>query len=80
MKILFNGLGPKDTVTTDDKIYRNGDYIELEDIHAKTYVDVGIAIEIKNKEDEKEVKVLQKLEQKNAVKRKEIEHKMKEGE
>lgn len=83
MKILFNALGPKDTVSFGDKIYKNGSTVEMPKEYAIAYINVGLAIEIKNDDDEKEVQAVQKLEVKNAVRRKEIQEKskqMKEGE
>lgn len=73
IKVLFKGLGPKDTVTYKDSIIHNGAAVEMEEAHAKPYIELGIAYEV---QDEQEIAAVQKLEQKNEKKRKEIQKKV----
>lgn len=77
MKICFNSLGPKSSVTLGNKIYKNGSSIDVDDEIAKAFIDCKLAFEIKNLEDENEVIAIQRLDQKNVKKRNEILKKVK---
>lgn len=75
MKIMFNGLGPKDTINYNGKLYRNGSVVELEEGFAKPYIESKLALEVNSEQDLQESEALQKLETKNAARRREIEKK-----
>lgn len=82
MKICFNALAPDKTIRVNvdgkDKLFRNGSVVDIDRDYALIFVRANLAFEIKNEEDEKEVIALQKLEQKNAGRRLEIQNKVKE--
>jgi len=80
MKIVLNGLGPKDTVTFNKNIFRNGAIVEMPDDFAQAYIASNLAVEVKSEADEKEAEALQKLEAKNIRKRKAIQENIESGE
>ena len=63
MKIQFERLGPTETVTYAGKIYKNGDIVEMEDAHAKAYINAKLATEVV---DPEKALARIKLETKNA--------------
>lgn len=75
-RILFVGLGPKDSISYNGKLYRNGAAVDMEDKHADAYLSCVMAVPV---EDEKEVVAKQKLERKNAASRKRIEEEAKKA-
>jgi hypothetical protein len=79
MKILFDGLGPNDTVTLGNKTYRNGSCVDIDEVHAKAFLDCNIAKEVKTEEDAAEVVALQNLEAKNAKTRQRVENKVEQA-
>jgi len=85
MKIVFVGLGPKDTVRLGQKNYVNGSVVNIPEAQAKAFVKAKLAREIVTQEDIKEAVALQKLETKNVETRaneieKEKTRRKKEGE
>lgn len=68
-RILLNGLGPKDSITYNGKIYKNGAAVDMEASHAAAYLNSHLAVVV---ESEQEVIAQQKLEKKNAATRERI--------
>lgn len=46
MKIQFERLGPMETVTYHGYQYKNGDIVEMEEGHAKAYLQAKLAVEV----------------------------------
>lgn len=77
MKILFRGLGPKETVVYKGMTYRNGAAVDMDDAHAAAYLNAGIAFPAHS---EVEIEAAQALEKKNAATRERIRKKAVEKE
>ena len=72
--ILFNGLGPTDTVSCGSYFcLKNGDVATMAESHANAYIDAKLAVEVENPS---EVDALRKLETKNQSTRKRITQKV----
>lgn len=46
MKIQFERLGPQETVAYNGRIYKNGDLVDMDETHAKAYLNNKLAIEV----------------------------------
>jgi hypothetical protein len=77
-KILLTGFGPRDNITHNGKIYRNGAVVEMEDAHADAYINANLAEEVAGA-DAPEALALQALEEKNAKRRDQILQKAKDA-
>lgn len=75
-RILLVGLGPRDSISYNGKLYKNGAAVDMEDEHAEAYLSSIMAVPV---EDEKEVMAKQKLERKNVATRKRIEEEAKKA-
>ncbi|WP_129596030.1 hypothetical protein [Anaerophilus nitritogenes] len=73
-KIIFKGLSPRDSITYEDKIFKNGAIVEMPINIADAYIKTKLAYEIS---DMNEAKNFQKLETTSMQKRKAIEEKAK---
>lgn len=80
MKICFNGLGPNSRITYNNKIYIDGSEVEMDEDSANMFIKKGIAFELKNKDDFKEMEILRKNEIKNKNRRINIIEKKKNSE
>ena len=45
MKIQFERLGPRETVTYGGRVYKNGDIVDMEEAHASAYLIAKLAVE-----------------------------------
>lgn len=72
MVIAFNGLGPNDSVTLNNKIYINGSVVETDNETGQAFIDAKIAFEVKENNDMKKVDDLRKLEKRNEERRKKV--------
>lgn len=75
-RIIFNGLGPQESVSYDGKLYYNGAVAEMEDGHAAAYLSSHLAVMV---DSEEQVAAQQFLEKKNAATRKRVQEKAEEA-
>ncbi len=78
MKIFFFGLGPKDSVSYNRKLYKNSDVVDMEDEIAQEYISLGLARQISNDDDIEQAIALEELELKNQQKRENLINKRRE--
>lgn len=76
-QVVFNGLGPKESVSYGGKLVKNGGTVMMEESHAEAYIKAGVAF---YPQSEAEITAVQKLEIKNAATRKRVVEKAKESE
>lgn len=78
MKIQFERLGPTETVTYDGRIYKNGAVVEMEESHARAYLNAKLAVMV---EDVQKALARVKLEEKNTkIRKKAVEDESKKKE